>query len=162
METIDMQFLAKLAPRTIEAGRGERLNVAGIDVRVLLSAADTGGMYSLFETNDPQGFGPPLHTHTRETELLLVLEGRYRLRMGDSEREFGPGEGTFAPAGVPHLYLAIGPGPNRLLNLTSPGGYELFFREVDKAGREGRLSPETLGRIAGAFGLRIDGPPATL
>jgi hypothetical protein len=33
---------------------------------------------------------------------------------------------------------------------------------VDKAGREGRLSPETPGRIAVMSGLGIDGPPATL
>lgn len=77
-----------------------------------------------------------------------MLEGRNRLRTGDTGRESGPGEGTFTPVGVPHLYLATGPGPKRLLDLTSRGGYELFLCDVDKAGREGRLSPETPGRIA--------------
>lgn len=43
----------------------------------------------------------PAHTHPHE-QIGHVVSGRMRFRIGDEERELGPGDGYAVPGGVPH------------------------------------------------------------
>ena len=43
----------------------------------------------------------PLHTHPHE-QVGHVVSGRLRFRIGDEERELGPGDGYAIPGHVPH------------------------------------------------------------
>jgi len=47
-------------------------------------------------------------------EWVLVLEGRARLRVEESELELGAGEWLLLPAGCPHSVLETEPGTNWL------------------------------------------------
>ena len=42
------------------------------------------------------------HTHAAEDKIYYVLEGRGFFKVGDEERELGPGEIALAPAGENH------------------------------------------------------------
>jgi hypothetical protein len=44
---------------------------------------------------------PPLHVHTTEDELFIILDGKLRLRVGADERTAGPGTVLLAPGGPP-------------------------------------------------------------
>jgi quercetin dioxygenase-like cupin family protein len=43
----------------------------------------------------------PAHTHPHE-QVGYVVSGRMRFRIGDEERELGPGDGYSVPGGVTH------------------------------------------------------------
>jgi quercetin dioxygenase-like cupin family protein len=47
------------------------------------------------------GAAVPLHTHPHE-QVGHVVSGRMRFRIGDQERELGPGDGYSVPGGVQH------------------------------------------------------------
>lgn len=49
----------------------------------------------------PPGSTYVMHTHPHE-QFSLLLSGRIRLTVGEETREIGPGDGWYAPAGVPH------------------------------------------------------------
>ncbi len=51
----------------------------------------------------------PVHTHPHE-QVGHVISGKLRFRIGDEEREFGPGDGYAIPGEVPHGCVAIGEG----------------------------------------------------
>jgi quercetin dioxygenase-like cupin family protein len=52
----------------------------GSMMTVKARAEDTGGALGLVDASFYQGFGPPLHVHSREDEALYVLEGQIRFR----------------------------------------------------------------------------------
>jgi quercetin dioxygenase-like cupin family protein len=52
------------------------------------------------------GEGAEMHQHDEE-QVVYILSGRIRATLGDEEYEVGPGEATFAPAGVPHGMHAL-------------------------------------------------------
>ena len=49
-----------------------------------ITSAETGGAYSLFETQTPPQAGSPRHIEHREEEAFLVLEGEYTFAMSAS------------------------------------------------------------------------------
>jgi len=46
------------------------------------------------------------HQHPNE-QIVIVLEGRVRVRLGDEEQELGPKSGFLAPSGLPHGMTAL-------------------------------------------------------
>jgi HTH-type transcriptional repressor of puuD len=58
-------------------------------------------------TTFPPGTGIPLHTHNVD-ETVLILEGRARATLDDSEYELAAGDATQARAGVPHRFENVG------------------------------------------------------
>jgi quercetin dioxygenase-like cupin family protein len=72
------------------------------------------------------GEEPPLHTHSREDELLYVVQGKLIARVGDARVEVGPGAYAALPRGVPHTIEVVGDQATLLLNFV-PGGLERFL-----------------------------------
>jgi quercetin dioxygenase-like cupin family protein len=142
-----------------DLSQSEKLSVVGIPTFVRASKMDTGGAFSLFETHDAAGDGPPLHIHRNEAESMLVLEGDYLLQVGGAVRSVSAGGFAHFPIGVPHTYKAVSPECGKLLIWTTPGGYEAFFRAADALARRGELDPRSLTECARGFGVEIVGPP---
>ena len=46
----------------------------------------------------------PLHVHHADDEAWYVVDGALRFRLGEEEREAGPGQAVFVPRGTPHAY----------------------------------------------------------
>jgi mannose-6-phosphate isomerase-like protein (cupin superfamily) len=66
--------------------------------------------YSVIEP----GAGAPLHVHKDVDEIFIVMEGALDLRLGDEQRLVAANHTIAIPAGVPHAFVAIGPGPTRM------------------------------------------------
>ncbi len=54
----------------------------------------------------PAGTGAKPHAHPEE-QIITVLKGRIRSRVGGEEKVLGPGEAVHIPAGVEHENWAI-------------------------------------------------------
>ena len=139
------------APYEIEADGGERLRFGEVEVVIKASADTTGGAFTVFEENEP--VDTPLHVHENEDELFYVLEGEHVFQVGDQEFQAGPGALVFAPRGVPHAQRRVASRTGRVLVLTSPAGFEGFFRDLAEADRAGALGPDTYARASKKYGI---------
>lgn len=59
----------------------------------------------------------------------------------------------FAPRDVPHAQRRVVPRTGRVLVLTSPAGFEGFFRELAEADRAGAIGPDTYARVSKKYGI---------
>jgi hypothetical protein len=84
-----------------------------------------------------------------------VLEGEHVYRVDDEEFRVGPGGLVFAPRGVPHSQRRVVAGEGRQLVLVSPGGLEVFFRELAAAHDAGTLGPDAYASASRRYGLLI-------
>ena len=139
------------APHRLDSAGGERLRFGEVEVLVKASAESTGGAFTIFEEDTPVDTG--LHVHHSEDELFYVLEGEHLIQVGDEEFRVGPGDLVFAPRGVPHAQRRVVPRTGRLLVLTSPAGFEGFFRELAAAESAGALGPETYANASRNYGV---------
>ena len=113
---------------------GERLAFGDVTILGRASGAATGGACSGCGAV-PRLVDTPLHVHEREDELFYVLEGEHVYQVGDEEFRIGPGGVAFGPRGVPHAQRRVVPGEGRMLELTTPGGFDGFFRALADAER---------------------------
>jgi mannose-6-phosphate isomerase-like protein (cupin superfamily) len=146
-----MALRTAAAAYELAADGGERLRFGDVEVVVKASADSTGGAFTMFEENEP--VDTPLHVHDNEDELFYVLEGEHVFQVGDQEFHAGPGGLVFAPRGVPHAQRRKVARTGRLLVLTSPAGFEGFFRELAEADRAGAIGPDAYVRASKQYGV---------
>jgi quercetin dioxygenase-like cupin family protein len=135
---------------------------------VKAGGGETGGGFSVVETDDPQGTATPMHLHHNEDESFYVLDGEVAVLVGGERIDIGPGDFAYAPRGIPHAYI-VRSERARMLVTMSPGGLEELFVEcgLPVAGHERPTEevmppiPELI-RLFGARGCEIVGPPPTL
>jgi quercetin dioxygenase-like cupin family protein len=115
----------------MNSGDGPRKRVITELMTVKATGEDTGGAYSLFETETPPSGGFPLHAHRYNDETFYVLEGGYRFFVDDRQIELAPGAYVFVPRGTMHGYVNTGPETGRMLVLVTPGGiHEKFLDDI--------------------------------
>jgi quercetin dioxygenase-like cupin family protein len=135
-------------------------------MRIKARAEDTAGAIGVVEGTFYEGFGPPLHIHSREDEALYVLEGEIRFRSGDDEFVAGPGTWVWGPRGVPHAFKVVSE-TARALVVVTPGGFERMFEEggVPAAGSpvppQDGYDPAAAMAISKRFGFEVVGPQLT-
>jgi quercetin dioxygenase-like cupin family protein len=108
---------------------GPRLRVVGDTVRVLASAAQTGGNYEIFELEGPEGSGPPPHAHPW-AEAYVVIDGEADVLLDGTHSRATPGCFFQIPAGTPHSYRITSKSA-KFVVITSPSGASGFFTDVD-------------------------------
>lgn len=113
--------------------------------RVLLDSAATGGAFSLIHAVVPPGGGPPFHTHTREEELLYVLEGEVTFFSDAGERVVGPGGAAFFERGERHRFENRSDATAQMLIQTTPAGFEEMLREAGTPLAPGQTEPHPVG-----------------
>jgi quercetin dioxygenase-like cupin family protein len=78
----------------------------GLDLFVRVAPDASGGAFSIIETINAPGKGPPRHRH-REAEIFRVLEGRYLYEM-DGRRFFAEtGDVVSIPGGAEHGFVNV-------------------------------------------------------
>ncbi len=151
---------------------GEAYWFLGNLVTVKAAGAQTGGRLTAVEFVNPPGFAPPLHRHQVEDEMFYLLSGTATFYCDDAVLTAAPGDFVLLPAGLPHTFV-VGPDePLRVLQLTTPAGFEEYVAEVGVPAVERRLpdpapiDPAALGRAArdrtaGPATRPADRPPPT-
>jgi len=104
------------------------------------TAADTGGLMTIVEVNEPPGHEAPLHVHHREDEAFYIFEGSATIHVGDDSFEVGPGDYAFGPRDIPHRY-SIGDDGCRMLFICTPGGFENLVRGMSVPAASRTLPP---------------------
>jgi mannose-6-phosphate isomerase-like protein (cupin superfamily) len=140
------------APFALASNEGERLVFGDVTVLIKASCETTGGAFTIFEEGPPL-LDTPRHIHANEDEVFHVLEGEHVVECGDAEFRLGPGGLIFLPRGVAHAHRRVIPREGRLLVLTSPGGFEGFFRALADADRAGALGPDSYAAASEQYGI---------
>ena len=139
----------------LQPNDGERIE--NLRLRVLATGAETDGSLLAAVATNPGPGGPPAHTHAAVDELYLVLQGRYRFKIGDREHEGGPGTFAYIPRGTCHSFASVGPEEGRLFFVTLPGT-EKFLEGMSELESRGADMQEMVDHFH-AFQTEIDGPP---
>ena len=122
-----------------------------------VSSQDCRNDFFAMEHHHTAKGGPPLHRHHVEDEWFYVLEGEYRVQVGDTLHTLHAGDSVLGPRGVPHAFAFVGTTSGRMLITYAPAGRmeEYFSFQDGNGGRSYASSPER----ARAFGIDRLGPP---
>jgi quercetin dioxygenase-like cupin family protein len=143
--------------------------IVGVRLDFKLTGRDTGGAFSLAESVVAPGAGPPPHTHEREDETFIMIEGRLKVTVGGRELSLEAGETAFLPRGVEHAFTNETDAPAKMLFLITPAGFENFLMKAGRpAGAPDEPAPpvtdEDIARLfehAAEFGLDLGPPPGS-
>ena len=136
---------------------------AGALVIVHVRAAHGHGPLGVWESVESRGSRLPLHTHHREDEQVVLLDGRINFWVGDRMRRLRSGDAVALPRGVPHAHRVTSD-TARILTIATPGGFERLFTDHGVPALPGTTPPERpddaiLAAAVGALGVQIIGPP---
>lgn len=140
------------SPFAVGRDEGERLTFGGVTIVVKASAEDTAGSLTVFEEVPPLA-DVGLHVHRFEDEIYYVLDGEHDFVCGEQTFRLGPGGTIFLPRGVPHAHRRVVPGAGRLLGVTTPAGFDGFFRALAEASRAGALHDNTYLDVSARHGI---------
>jgi quercetin dioxygenase-like cupin family protein len=117
---------------------------------------------------EEQGAAAPFHAHLDADETIYVIDGEFDIFFGEERVEASAGAFFFVPRSSVHTWLVRSERAEALLTL-APAGLESFFVEVGAPAVPGQpqpgpiaVDPEEMNRRAGAYGVRIVGPPPKL
>ncbi|NNE12404.1 MAG: cupin domain-containing protein [Ilumatobacter sp.] len=142
-------FLNHLA--TVKVGAGE--SVSGMNA---------------VEFTAPRGFGPPLHVHREEDELMYVIDGRVRLEFGDETVYAERGSVVSLPCGIPHTFQVESETARMLTVAAGRRSAPSFDRFVATLGdptedaripEPGPIDPGHVAAVCADHGMEVLGPP---
>ncbi len=107
---------------------------------ILADSKGTGGVYAMYEVLARQGLEPPPHTHTREDEIFLVLEGEATIKSGNTVYEAKPGDHVLQSRNELHSFKIKTP-TLRVIIMVKPGGLEKAFQTRGKPETSLELPP---------------------
>ncbi len=107
---------------------------------LLITSKQTGGSYALLRATERRGFEPPPHTHTKEDETFLILEGEVSYTVGNETFQAKAGDVMFLPKNIQHSFKIESEKIETLMLLT-PGGLENYFIEMSESAKELELPP---------------------
>ena len=145
--------------------------VTGERYTTTASGIATGGAYVEGKGFLPVGARPPgVHRHRYQDESVTVIRGRIRARVGDEEREYGPGETAVLPRGEWHDFWVVGDEPAETLARATPAlGIEMLLLtlaglasegKTDKRGRPRPLQGAVIGQFYEEVAQFKTPPPA--
>jgi hypothetical protein len=133
------------------------IDLGDFGLTVKASDAETGGVVSVLEAEEPPGFGPPVHVHHDCAEAFYVLAGEYVMQLEDREVVCPAGSFVFIPQGVRHGFR-VGDVPSRKLNFYFPAAMVGYFDALAAAlGRDG-VTDDDLAGIASTHAMEVVGP----
>ena len=143
---------SEAAPFAVPAGEGELIDIGTATFLVRATAGATGGALTVFEELPPL-LDTSRHVHRYEDETFYVLDGDHEFVSGDRTFRLGPGGVAFLPRGIPHAHRRLVHGVGRLLCITTPGGFESFFRDLAEAAHSGEPLETAYARASERAGI---------
>lgn len=147
-----------------DLGPGDGLSVenpAGGRLTFKAMSEATGGALTVIEATAAPGEGPPLHVHRDQDETIYVLDGRYRVRLGDRDLDAPAGAFVFIPRGTPHTWQNAGADVARFVVTLAPADarFERFFVRYSELAPDER-GADAFARIARETqAMEVLGPP---
>jgi mannose-6-phosphate isomerase-like protein (cupin superfamily) len=140
-------------------GEGRLIDLGDFGMTVKASEAETAGVVSVLEAQEPPGFGPPMHVHHDCAEAFYVLEGEYIMYLDDREFVCSAGSFIFIPQGVRHGFR-VGEVSSRKLNFYFPASMIGYFDDLAAALGRDDVKDDDLAEIATTHAMEIVGPPS--
>ncbi|WP_143569979.1 cupin domain-containing protein [Streptomyces acidiscabies] len=121
---------------------------------------DTGGGFSVLEVT--VGGELPLHIHHNDDEVLYMLEGEIEATFDGRVYTAKPGDFMLLPRGIPHAVRPASDVAPRLLQVSSPGGFEHFAEDlVENFGSLHETDdPQAVLELAGKHGITFVHTPS--
>ncbi len=141
----------------------EVIRFGGLEIRFLLTTADTNDSVSMFEFTVPAGMRIPGPAHFNDgyEETVYGLAGALTWTINGKDLEVGPGQTLCIRRGDTHAWTNHGSVPAKQLTIVTPGimGPE-YFRDVARVGNAGGPpNPAELLAIMGRHGMVPVAPP---
>jgi mannose-6-phosphate isomerase-like protein (cupin superfamily) len=143
----------------VQPGQGRAGELGGIGVVFKLWGEDTNGAVAVVEHPIAVGAFAEPHLHTREDEYSIVTEGAIGFRSGDREAVLEAGGYITKPRGELHAVWNAGSTPARIIEIISPAGFEMFFRDIADVVEAGPPTMQDVAAIASNYGLQFGDPP---
>lgn len=124
---------------------------------IKVGTADSDGQLVALENHVDADIPP--HVHEQTDEFVYVLEGEMELDLGGETHRLTAGMSALLPRGVPHAVRNRSQPPMRVLQVSTPGGWDQFLEDLFAAGpairtAEGALDLEKVNVIAEKYGVR--------
>jgi len=145
---------AAYSPKMVAPGEGKTVMLFGVRFRYKVESGDCGGSLAVLEVEIPVKTLVKPHTHAREDEFSLVIEGTVGARVGDRVLEAGPGTYLVKPRGVPHAMWNAASAPAKVVEILRPGGLESYFEELAPILAQHGTPPEYY-QLAENYGITI-------
>jgi quercetin dioxygenase-like cupin family protein len=145
------------------AGEHQQIEwLGGSVVELLLDTEATEGKLFMARSRLVAGDASPIHLHTMEDEIFLLLDGSAVFWFGEERYEVEPGGVVYLPRDVPHGYRITADAD--MITICTPAGAEKFFRAAGHDSATTKppgwaLTPVSLAAAAESTGVRIVGPP---
>jgi quercetin dioxygenase-like cupin family protein len=125
-----------------------------------VEGSDTGGaVLAQVGIMNPGILNPP-HTHSREDELLYILEGDMTVEIGNVVHAAPRGTTVWLPRGIRHATWNSSERSARYFEVITPAVFEGWFHELGRLLAGGGLSLEKVLGLAPKYGLQFDMPHA--
>ena len=152
-----------MPPTIVSTRAGLTYRVGTHRITLKARAAETNGVYSLFEMETAPGQGVRRYRQRYEDEAYWVLSGHYTFLLGSEQVTLRAGDYLYVPRGTVHAYTNAGSGPAHVLVLVTPGGIrERFLADVaDRREMRAGMPPlaacdlERVRRRAARYGIDI-------
>jgi quercetin dioxygenase-like cupin family protein len=143
------------------AGEGFAVvNPVGGVLTFTITGEESAGAATVIETIAAPGEGPPLHVHEQD-EFIRVLDGRFRVKLGDELHEAETGAFIWIPRDVAHTWQNVGDTEARFLAAVMPAApaFEEFFARYAEL-PEAERGVEAFARLARETqAFEVIGPP---
>jgi mannose-6-phosphate isomerase-like protein (cupin superfamily) len=121
--------------------------LAGVVMKRLISGAQTGGQFCLFENRSDGHTKTPIHVRADDDETLYVIEGQLTAVLDGVARTLSPGESIFLKRGIPHQLMNPGGQRTRYVLVGTPSVFERFLAAGGRAFRTGESVAPTAADI---------------
>ena len=152
----------------VPAGDGEHHHFLNHLATVKVAAGESASGMSAVEFTAPRGFGPPLHQHREEDEIMYVIAGDIRLHLGDETVMATTGTVVSLPHGIPHIFQVESDTARFLTVTAGRRSAPSFDRFVAALGTPTDLSalpepveidPGHVAQVCAEHGIEVLGPP---
>ncbi len=97
-----------------------------------LLSEQTSESVAVFEEVVPAGSGTPLHRHLTSDEVIYILSGLFKFKVGEQVNTGGAGTWVFIPRGLAHGWKNIGSEEGRAFYIFTPAQGAKVFEELRK------------------------------
>jgi hypothetical protein len=102
-----------------------------------------------------------LHVHHRQEETIRVLNGRFKLQIGDETFRLGEDGSAYLPSRLPNAFLNLTADPGEVVVAYAPGGGQRYNEQLGPLTRN-RSPTARRSRPCSKHGVTLLGPPLGL